>query len=146
NTRPDDTVLVGGSHTEALFLAGRRPPTRYVYQYAALATRGYATPARVDELRADLQRARPPLIPDAATESFVPPPLDRAARRARDSARGRASGRGRGDSGWRRARSRHRRAGCTVASDRMARPGSRSSRAPSRVARSAPSTSSCTPE
>ena len=78
NTRPDDTVLVWGSHTEVLFLAGRRSPTRYVYQYAALATRGYATPARVDELLADLQRARPALILDASNESFVTPPLDLA--------------------------------------------------------------------
>ena len=82
NTRPDDTVLVWGSHTEVLFLAGRRSPTRYVYQYAALATRGYATPARVDELLADLQRARPALILDASNESFVTPPLDLAGLRA----------------------------------------------------------------
>ena len=82
NTRPDDTVLVWGSHTEILFLAGRRSPTRYVYQYAALATRGYATPARVDELLADLQRARPALILDASNESFVTPPLDLAGLRA----------------------------------------------------------------
>jgi hypothetical protein len=78
NTRPDDTVLVWGSHTEVLFLAGRRSPTRYVYQYAALATRGYATPARVEEFLADLQRARPALILDASSESFVTPPLDLA--------------------------------------------------------------------
>jgi hypothetical protein len=82
NTRPDDTVLVWGSHTEVLFLASRRSPTRYVYQYAALATRGYATPARVDELLADLQRARPALILDASSESFVTPPLDLVGMRA----------------------------------------------------------------
>jgi len=82
NTRPDDTVLIWGSHSEVLFLAGRRSPTRYVYQYAALATRGYATPARVDEFVADLQRARPALILDASSESFVTPPLDVAGLRA----------------------------------------------------------------
>ncbi|MEO8632251.1 MAG: glycosyltransferase family 39 protein [Chloroflexota bacterium] len=76
NTKPDDTVLIWGSHTEVLFLAGRRSPTRYVYQYAALATRGYATPARVEELLADLRRERPALILDASSESFVTPPLD----------------------------------------------------------------------
>lgn len=76
NTRADDTVLVWGSHAEVLFLAGRRSPSRYVYQYAALATRGYATPARVEELLADLQRARPALIVDASRDSFVTPPLD----------------------------------------------------------------------
>jgi hypothetical protein len=82
NTRADDTVLVWGSHTEVLFLAGRRSPTRYVYQYAALATRGYATPARVAELLADLERERPVLILDASSESFVTPPLDVAGFRA----------------------------------------------------------------
>lgn len=79
NTKPDDTVLIWGSHTEVLFLAGRRSPTRYVYQYAALATRGYATPARVEELLTDLRRERPALILDASSESFVTPPLDLAA-------------------------------------------------------------------
>ena len=82
NTRPSDTVLIWGSHTEVLFLAGRRSPTRYVYQYAALATRGYATPARVDELVADLKRERPVLVLDASAESFVTPPLDLAGFRA----------------------------------------------------------------
>jgi hypothetical protein len=82
NTRAEDTVLVWGSHTEVLFLAGRRSPTRYVYQYGALATRGYATPVRVEEMLADLERARPALILDASSESFVTPPLDVAGFRA----------------------------------------------------------------
>jgi len=82
NTRPADTVLIWGSHTEVLVLAERRSPTRYVYQYAALSTRGYATPARVEEFLADLQRARPVLILDASMESFVTPPLDVAGFRA----------------------------------------------------------------
>lgn len=82
NTRPDDTVLIWGSHAEVLFLADRRSPTRYVYQYAALSTRGYATSARALELLADLQRARPALILDASRESFVTPPLDVAGLRA----------------------------------------------------------------
>jgi hypothetical protein len=82
NTRPTDTVLIWGSHTEVLFLAGRRSPTRYVYQYAALATRGYATPARVEELLADLRRTRPVLVLDASGDSFVTPPLDVAGFRA----------------------------------------------------------------
>ncbi|HEY3218051.1 MAG TPA: hypothetical protein VGK15_03075 [Candidatus Limnocylindria bacterium] len=82
NTRPDDTVLIWGSHAEVLFLAERRSPTRYVYQYAALATRGYATPARVAEFLADLRRGRPALILDASSESFVTPPLDLAGLRA----------------------------------------------------------------
>jgi hypothetical protein len=82
NTRPADTVLIWGSHAEVLFLAERRSPTRYVYQYAALSTRGYATPARVEELLADLQRARPALILDASRDSFVTPPLDLTGLRA----------------------------------------------------------------
>ena len=75
---PHETVLVWGSHTEVLFLANRLSPTRFVYQYAALETRGYASGARVDELVADLARDRPALIVDASADSFVTPPLDRA--------------------------------------------------------------------
>jgi hypothetical protein len=82
NSRPSETVLVWGSHAEVLFLAGRRSPTRYVYQYAALSTRGYATPERIAEFLLDLQRERPVLILDASAESFVTPPLDPAALRA----------------------------------------------------------------
>jgi hypothetical protein len=82
NSRPDDTVLLWGSHAEVLFLADRRSPTRYVYQYAALSTRGYATPARALELVADLRRSRPALIVDASRDSFVTPPLDLAGLRA----------------------------------------------------------------
>jgi len=82
NTRSQDTVWIWGSHAEVLFLAERRSPTRYVYQYAALSTRGYATPARVEELLSDLRRARPVLIVDASRDSFVTPPLDPAGLRA----------------------------------------------------------------
>ncbi|HKY50436.1 MAG TPA: glycosyltransferase family 39 protein [Candidatus Limnocylindria bacterium] len=85
NSRPSDTVLVWGSHTEVLFLADRRSPTRYVYQYAALSTRGYATPVRVGDFLSDLQRARPALILDASADSFVTPPLDLAGLRAWNS-------------------------------------------------------------
>jgi len=77
-TGPEDRVLVWGARTEILILAERRSPTRFVYQYAPLATKGYATAAAIDELLADL-RARPPLlIVDASHSSFVTPPLDRA--------------------------------------------------------------------
>ena len=82
NTTPQDTVLIWGSHAEVLFLADRRSPTRYVYQYAALSTRGYATAARMEEFLADLRRARPALIVDASRDSFVTPPLDPAGLRA----------------------------------------------------------------
>ena len=76
-TTSADTVLVWGSRAEVLVLADRRSATRFVYQYAALATRGYTSPARVDELVADLARAKPLLIIDASKDSFVTPPLDR---------------------------------------------------------------------
>ena len=75
-------MLVWGSRVEPLVLAERLAPTRYVYQYAALETRGYATPARVDELTSELARRPPVLIIDASRDSFVTPPLDRAAFRA----------------------------------------------------------------
>jgi hypothetical protein len=60
-----------------LVLADRRSPTRLVYQYAALATRGYASPERIDDFVADLGRQRPLLIIDASKDSFVTPPLSR---------------------------------------------------------------------
>jgi hypothetical protein len=77
HTGASDRVLLWGSRTEVLVLAERGSPTRYVYQYAALATRGYASVARIDELLAALERARPLLIVDASKDSFVTPPLDR---------------------------------------------------------------------
>jgi hypothetical protein len=82
NSRPSETVLIWGSHAEVLFLAGRRSPSRYVYQYAALSTRGYATAFRVSDFLLDLRRARPVLILDASRDSFVTPPLDLAGMRA----------------------------------------------------------------
>jgi hypothetical protein len=78
NSRSDDTVFIWGAHTEVLFLANRLSPTRFIYQYGPLYTRGYATPSRVDELLADLARSRPVLILDASLESFVTPPLGSA--------------------------------------------------------------------
>jgi len=77
-TSADDTVLVWGGRSEIFTLADRRSPTRFVYQYAPVATRGYATPAAVDALIADVTAARPALIIDASTASFVTPPLDHA--------------------------------------------------------------------
>ena len=77
-----DPVLVWGARTEVLVLANRRAPTRFVFQYAPLATRGYATDAAVDELLADLTARPPALIVDASSGSFVTPPLDRAGLRS----------------------------------------------------------------
>jgi hypothetical protein len=77
-TGPADRVLIWGSRAEVLVVADRRSPTRYVYQYAPLATRGYSTPAAIDALLADLAAHAPALIVDASAASFVTPPLDRA--------------------------------------------------------------------
>ncbi|MGH2473462.1 MAG: hypothetical protein ACRDG6_13925 [Candidatus Limnocylindria bacterium] len=85
STRPGDTVLVWGSRAEVLVLADRRSPTKLVYQYAALATRGYALPApagRGYELPSpeywmldEFWQKPPVLIIDASTGSFVTPPF-----------------------------------------------------------------------
>lgn len=77
STRAVDTVLIWGSRTEVLVLAERRSPTRFVYQFAPLATRRYGSGARVDELLADLESSRPAMIVDASRDSFHTPPLDR---------------------------------------------------------------------
>jgi hypothetical protein len=78
NSRPEETVFIWGSHALVLVLAERLAPTKFVYQYGPLYTRGYSTPAHVDQLLADLQRNRPVLILDASTEGFITPPLDSA--------------------------------------------------------------------
>lgn len=82
NSRSSDTVFIWGSRTEVLVLADRRAPTRFIYQYAPLFTRGYAEQTRIDELLGALERGRPILIVDASAGSFVTPPLDRAAFRS----------------------------------------------------------------
>src|SRR2546428_596771 len=79
NTRPGETVLVWGSRSEVLVLAERRSATRFVYQYAGRATRGYAAAEEVAALLDDLERSRPVLVVDASRDSFVTPPLDRSA-------------------------------------------------------------------
>jgi len=78
NSRPDEKVLIWGSHAMVLFLADRLSPTKFVYQYGPLYTRGYSTPAKVDELLTDLERDRPVLILDSSSEGFITPPLDSA--------------------------------------------------------------------
>jgi hypothetical protein len=72
-----DTVLIWGARTEVLVLADRRAPTREVFQYAPLATRGYSAGREsVTAFLNQLTGARPLLIIDASTGSFVTPPLD----------------------------------------------------------------------
>ena len=78
HTAPADPVLIWGARSEVLFLADRRSPTRFIFQYAPVATRNYATTAAIDALLADLAAHPPALIVDASAGSFVTPPLDRA--------------------------------------------------------------------
>lgn len=75
NSTPTDLVFIWGSRTEVLVGAERRAPTRYVFQYAPLGARGYASSAHFDELLAALERRPPLLIVDAAKDSPVTPPL-----------------------------------------------------------------------
>ena len=77
NTTADDTVFIWGTRAEVLVLADRRSATRFVYQTGPLATRGYGSAARVDQLLVDLERSRPILIVDASSQSSETPPLDR---------------------------------------------------------------------
>jgi hypothetical protein len=78
NSRADDRVFIWGARAEVLYLAERLSPTRYVYQYGPLYTRGYAASSRVAELLGDVERNRPVLILDASLDSPVTPPLDSA--------------------------------------------------------------------
>jgi hypothetical protein len=76
-TTPGDTVLIWGARTEVLVLADRRAPTREVFQYAPLATRGYTMGREsVIAFMNQLTSARPLLIVDASAGSFVTPPID----------------------------------------------------------------------
>jgi hypothetical protein len=82
STDERDTVLLWGARSEINFLSRRRAPTRYVYQYAPLYTRGYPSAERVAELMRDIERRRPVTIIDVSGSSFATPPLDVAAIRA----------------------------------------------------------------
>ena len=79
HTTADDTVFIWGTRPEVLVLAERRSATRFVYQVGPLATRGYGSAARIEQLLVDLERSRPKLIVDASSQSSSTPPLDRSA-------------------------------------------------------------------
>ena len=79
NTGPQDTVLIWGSRTAVNFDARRRSPTRYVYQYAPLWTRGYDARPHVAELKRLLDERPPTLVVDAWRDSAVTPALEVAA-------------------------------------------------------------------
>jgi hypothetical protein len=81
-TAPGDRVVIWGARSEVLILADRRSATRYVYQYAPLATRGYSRTDAIVAFLSELARDRPALIVDASTASFVTPPLDNDGLRA----------------------------------------------------------------
>ena len=81
-TAPGDRVLIWGARAEVLILADRRSATRYVYQYAPLATRGYSGTDAIAAFLSELARDRPAIIVDASSASFVTPPLDRNGLRA----------------------------------------------------------------
>jgi len=78
-TGPGDTVLIWGSRAAVNFDAKRRSPTRYVYQYAPLSTRGYDARPHVAELKRILDERPPKLVVDASRDSAVTPALEVAA-------------------------------------------------------------------
>ena len=79
HTRPDDTVLIWGSRAAVLFGAERRSPTRYLYQYSPLYTRGYDPRPHIAELERVLAERLPAVIIDSWRDSAVTPPLELAA-------------------------------------------------------------------
>lgn len=78
-TAPGDTVLVWGSRSAVNFVAQRRSPTRYVYQYAPLWTRGYDSRPHMAQLRRDLEERPPAMIIDASRSSAATPSFEVAA-------------------------------------------------------------------
>ena len=75
-TKPGETVLIWGSRAAVLFSADRRSPSRYVYQYAPLWTRGYDSVRHVNALAAELAEHPPALVLDASRDSSATPPLE----------------------------------------------------------------------
>lgn len=78
-TAATDTVLVWGSRSAVNFVGQRRSPTRYVYQYAPLWTRGYDSRPHLAELRRVVEERPPTMVIDASRDSAATPPLDVAA-------------------------------------------------------------------
>ena len=79
-TSEGDRVLVWGAETAINFVAGRRSPTRFVYQYALFAMPGYGSGPMVEEFLAGIEANRPELIIDTSPTNRAVPPLDAAAR------------------------------------------------------------------
>lgn len=78
-TGENDYVLVWGAEPSINFLAKRRSPSRYTFQYPLL-TRGYQNGAMVRELINDVEKRRPALIIDTSPGNALTPPLDPAVR------------------------------------------------------------------
>ena len=79
NSGPEDTVLIWGSRSAVNFDTPRRSPTRYLYQYAPLYTRGYDPRPHIAELARLLDERPPTLVIDASRDSAVTPTLPVAA-------------------------------------------------------------------
>jgi len=79
HTSPADPVLIWGSEASLNFMAGRRAPTRYVYQLP-LYTKGYQNPEMVETFLRDLQATPPAMIVDVSSTDTRIPPLDATAR------------------------------------------------------------------
>ncbi len=77
-TRPGDTVFIWGSRAAVLFSADRKSPTRYIYQYAPLWTRGYDSVRHVNALAAELAERPPARVIDASRDSAATPPHEAA--------------------------------------------------------------------
>lgn len=79
STRPDSYVLMWGAEAKYNYLAGRKSPTRYVYQYP-LYMRRYHTPAMINEFLNELMEQSPEIIIDASPSNSNIPPIDRTER------------------------------------------------------------------
>ena len=69
-----------GAETSVNFLAHRRSPSRYVYQYA-LYMRGYSKPWRILEFFRNLRAHSPVVIVDTSSTNDLIPPIELDARK-----------------------------------------------------------------
>ena len=74
-TTQDDYLLMWGAETSYNFLAKRRTPSRFVYQYP-LYTCGYVTDAMIAEFLDDIARHKPLIIDTSSTKPPYVPPLN----------------------------------------------------------------------
>jgi hypothetical protein len=79
HTDDNDYVLMWGAETSVNFLARRKSPTKFVYQYP-LHTRGYQTGEMIEEFLDDIATNKPALIIDSSPSNPKAPPIDTEAR------------------------------------------------------------------